>query len=75
MRYRSFDPTADPSSKQWETVKVKQMKAGTLEKFVEHLTPAPTENGDCDPGFFLSFLCTYKSFSTNMEVVDLLMKR
>lgn len=63
------------SFKQWETIKVKQMKAGTLEKLVEYLTPATMECNEFDPGFILAFLCTYKSFATTSEVVELLLSR
>ena len=79
VRYNSF--TSDDSTdgnvsfKQWETVKIKQIKAGTLEKLVEYLTPATMECNEFDPGFLLAFLCTYKSFATTCEVVELMLKR
>jgi len=79
VRYKSNLPNPefaeDLSCKQWEMVKVKQMKAGTLEKLVEHLTPVSIEVHEFDPGFFLAFLCTYKSFTTTKAVVELLLKR
>lgn len=80
VRYKShaledIHQASNFSCKQWEMVKVKQMKAGTIEKLVEHLTPASQEVSDFDPGFFLAFLCTYKSFTTTSAVVDLLLKR
>ncbi|XP_066928042.1 ral guanine nucleotide dissociation stimulator-like 1 isoform X3 [Clytia hemisphaerica] len=80
VRYKSNTPqdlTQNDNNccKQWEMVKVKQMKAGTLEKLVEHLTPVSLEVSEFDPGFFLAFLCTYKSFTTTKAVVDLLLKR
>lgn len=61
--------------KEWETIKVKQLKAATLEKLVEHLTSCTSEAMDWDPGFLMAFLCTYKSFATTDEVVDLLLER
>lgn len=79
VRYHSLTidtPINDSiSCKQWETVKIKQIKAGTLEKLVEYLTPPSIESCEADPGFFLAFLCTYKSFSTTAQVADLLLKR
>ena len=79
VRYKSNTPqdltTTDAVCKQWEMVKVKQMKAGNLEKLVEHLTPVSLEVSEFDPGFFLAFLCTYKSFTTTKAVVELLLKR
>ena len=79
VRYHSL--TSDHSDegnisfKQWETVKIKQIKAGSLEKLVEYLTPATMDANEFDSGFILAFLCTYKSFSATSEVIDLLLKR
>ncbi|XP_065646664.1 ral guanine nucleotide dissociation stimulator isoform X3 [Hydra vulgaris] len=78
VRYRtqvSFDPN-DPNTafKQWEMVKVKQLKAGKIESLIEHMI-LPFEDEDPDPGFILAFLCTYKSFTSTTEVIDLLLNR
>ena len=59
----------------WETLKIRVLKAGTLSKLVEHLTPTQTSVSEEDPGFMLCFLCTYKTFSTTEEVLDLLLER
>ena len=80
LRYHSLKsdgltPDMDLSCKQWETIKTKQIKAGTLQKLVDYLTPPSLETDDSDPGFFLTFLCTYKSFTTTFEVTNLLLKR
>ena len=79
VRYRSHnseDILSDGVAyKEWETIKVKQLKAATLEKLVEHLTSCTSEAMDWDPGFLMAFLCTYKSFATTDEVVDLLLER
>lgn len=79
VRYRSHTledlDEGDLSFKQWETIKVKQIKAASLEKLVEHLTPTSEEETQSDPGFLLAFLCTYKSFSTTTGVIDHMLNR
>lgn len=78
VRYRSsMSPNAERgvSCLLWETLKIRVLKAGTLEKLVEHLTPANESVSEEDPGFFVCFLCTYKTFASTEEVLDLLLKR
>lgn len=48
------------------------MKAGTLEKLVEHLVPAFQGS---DLSYVTIFLCTYRTFTTTQQVLDLLFKR
>ncbi|XP_058380379.1 ral guanine nucleotide dissociation stimulator isoform X2 [Diceros bicornis minor] len=56
----------------YETCKVRTVKAGTLEKLVEHLVPA--FHGS-DLSYVTIFLCTYRAFTTTQQVLDLLFKR
>ncbi|XP_049567719.1 ral guanine nucleotide dissociation stimulator isoform X3 [Orcinus orca] len=53
----------------YETCKVRTVKAGTLEKLVEHLVPAFQES---DLSYVTIFLCTYRAFTTTQRVLDLL---
>ncbi|XP_055988830.1 ral guanine nucleotide dissociation stimulator isoform X3 [Sorex fumeus] len=55
-----------------ETCKVRTVKAGTLEKLVEHLVPAFQGR---DLSYVTIFLCTYRTFTTTQRVLDLLFKR
>ncbi|KAM5259461.1 ral guanine nucleotide dissociation stimulator isoform 3-T3 [Hipposideros larvatus] len=56
----------------YETCKVRTVKAGTLEKLVEHLVPAFQSS---DLSYVTIFLCTYRTFTTTQQVLDLLFKR
>ncbi|XP_033714844.1 ral guanine nucleotide dissociation stimulator isoform X13 [Tursiops truncatus] len=53
----------------YETCKVRTVKAGTLEKLVEHLVPAFQGS---DLSYVTIFLCTYRAFTTTQRVLDLL---
>ncbi|XP_027472103.2 ral guanine nucleotide dissociation stimulator isoform X8 [Zalophus californianus] len=55
----------------YETCKVRTVKAGTLEKLVEHLVPAFQGS---DLSYVTIFLCTYRAFTTTQQVLDLLFK-
>ncbi|KAM5299150.1 ral guanine nucleotide dissociation stimulator isoform 2-T2 [Ctenodactylus gundi] len=55
----------------YETCKVRTVKAGTLEKLVEHLVPAFQGS---DLSYVTVFLCTYRAFTTTQQVLDLLFK-
>uniref|UniRef100_A0A8C6BSC8 Ral guanine nucleotide dissociation stimulator n=1 Tax=Monodon monoceros TaxID=40151 RepID=A0A8C6BSC8_MONMO len=56
----------------YETCKVRTVKAGTLEKLVEHLVPAFQGS---DLSYVTIFLCTYRAFTTTQRVLDLLFQR
>ncbi|XP_059115875.1 ral guanine nucleotide dissociation stimulator isoform X2 [Peromyscus eremicus] len=56
----------------YETCKVRTVKAGTLEKLVEHLVPAFQGS---DLSYVTIFLCTYRAFTSTQQVLDLLFKR
>ncbi|XP_036381981.1 ral guanine nucleotide dissociation stimulator-like isoform X2 [Megalops cyprinoides] len=56
----------------YETCKVRTIKAGTLEKLVEYMVSAFRGN---DSTYVTIFLCTYRSFATTKQVLDLLLNR
>ncbi|XP_064210310.1 ral guanine nucleotide dissociation stimulator-like isoform X2 [Anguilla rostrata] len=56
----------------YETCKVRTIKAGTLEKLVEYMVTAFRGN---DSTYVTIFLCTYRSFATSKQVLDLLLNR
>ncbi|XP_038826792.1 ral guanine nucleotide dissociation stimulator-like [Salvelinus namaycush] len=53
----------------YETCKVRTIKAGTLEKLVEYMV-----RGN-DSTYVTIFLCTYRSFTSTKQVLDLLLNR
>ncbi|NXL41605.1 RGL1 protein, partial [Podilymbus podiceps] len=57
---------------QFETFKIRTIKAGTLEKLVENLL---TAFGDNDFTYISIFLSTYRAFSSTKEVLELLLDR
>lgn len=59
----------------WETTRVRTIKAGTLAKLVEHLSPSNGSLEELDPGYLIAFLSTYRTFAKTAEVVDLLLER
>ena len=56
----------------YETCKVRTIKAGTLERLVEYMVTAFRGN---DSTYVTIFLCTYRSFATARQVLDLLLNR
>ncbi|XP_028850962.1 ral guanine nucleotide dissociation stimulator isoform X2 [Denticeps clupeoides] len=56
----------------YETCKVRTIKAGTLEKLVEYMVSAFKGK---DSTYITIFLCTYRSFATTKQVLDLLLNR
>ncbi|XP_071607464.1 ral guanine nucleotide dissociation stimulator-like 1 [Heliangelus exortis] len=57
---------------QYETCKIRTIKAGTLEKLVENLL---TAFGDNDFTYISIFLSTYRAFASTKEVVELLLDK
>ncbi|XP_069645692.1 ral guanine nucleotide dissociation stimulator-like 1 [Haliaeetus albicilla] len=57
---------------QYETCKIRTIKAGTLEKLVENLL---TAFGDNDFTYISIFLSTYRAFASTKEVLELLLHR
>ncbi|KAM7018751.1 ral guanine nucleotide dissociation stimulator-like isoform 2-T2 [Tautogolabrus adspersus] len=56
----------------YETCKVRTIKAGTLERLVEYMVSAFRGK---DSTYVTIFLCTYRSFASTRQVLDLLLHR
>ncbi|KAM4616689.1 ral guanine nucleotide dissociation stimulator-like isoform 2-T2 [Polymixia lowei] len=56
----------------YETCKVRTIKAGTLERLVEYMVTAFRGK---DSSYVTIFLCTYRSFASTGQVLDLLLNR
>uniref|UniRef100_A0A8C9TUG8 Ral guanine nucleotide dissociation stimulator n=1 Tax=Scleropages formosus TaxID=113540 RepID=A0A8C9TUG8_SCLFO len=56
----------------YETCKVRTIKAGTLDRLVEYMVSAFRGN---DSTYVTIFLCTYRSFATPKQVLELLLDR
>ncbi|XP_067643510.1 ral guanine nucleotide dissociation stimulator-like 1 isoform X2 [Eurosta solidaginis] len=78
VRYHRPTPTANNDSDdeishlEWETVRVRFVKAATLARLVEALA---TDDGELESTFINVFLSTYRTFSTPKEVLSLLIRR
>ena len=57
---------------QWNSQKVRTLRAGTVEKIVEHLAPYGKE---ADVSYRACFLCTFRMFTSIQEVLRLLTER
>ncbi|BES89425.1 Ral guanine nucleotide [Nesidiocoris tenuis] len=57
---------------EWETVKVRLLKAGTLQRLVEALA---TDEGELESTYVNIFLATYRTFATAHQVLTLLLDR
>ncbi|XP_056274581.1 ral guanine nucleotide dissociation stimulator-like [Pseudoliparis swirei] len=56
----------------YETCKVRTIKAGTLERLVEYMVSAFRGK---DSTYVTIFLCTYRSFASTRQVLDMLLNR
>ncbi|XP_034109874.1 ral guanine nucleotide dissociation stimulator-like 1 isoform X1 [Drosophila albomicans] len=79
VRYHRPTPTAsnqdsddEISHLEWETVRVRFVKAATLARLVEALA---TDDGELESTFINVFLSTYRTFSTPKQVLSLLTQR
>ncbi|XP_029959803.1 ral guanine nucleotide dissociation stimulator isoform X2 [Salarias fasciatus] len=63
---------ADAALSLYETCKVRTIKAGTLERLVEYMVSAFRGK---DSTYVTIFLCTYRSFASTKQVLDLLLNR
>lgn len=66
------DSDDDISHLEWETVRVRFVKAATLPRLVEALS---TDDGELESTFVNVFLATYRTFSNTEQIVDLLLQR
>jgi len=57
---------------EWETVRVRFVKAGTLEKLVESLS---SDTGELESTYINVFLATYRTFASAKQVLNLLTER
>uniref|UniRef100_A0A2P2I5J4 Ral guanine nucleotide dissociation stimulator-like n=1 Tax=Hirondellea gigas TaxID=1518452 RepID=A0A2P2I5J4_9CRUS len=67
------DDDDDISHLEWETVRVKFLKAGTIEKLIESL--ASEDTGELESTFVNVFLATFRTFSTSIQVLKLILER
>ena len=66
------DSDDDISHLEWETVRVRFIKAGSLEKLVEALA---SEVGELESTYVNVFLATYRTFASPKQVLNLLLER
>ncbi|XP_055385548.1 ral guanine nucleotide dissociation stimulator isoform X2 [Condylostylus longicornis] len=66
------DSDDEISHLEWETVRVRFVKAASLPRLVEALA---TNDGELESTFIMVFLTTYRTFSNAKEILDLLYKR
>lgn len=57
---------------QWNTCKIRTLRAGVVERLVEHLAPYREE---VDVSYRTCFLCTYRTFTSAATVLRLLRER
>ena len=62
----------DISHLEWETVRVRFIKAGTLEKLVESLA---SDVGELESTYVNVFLATYRTFASPKQILNLLLER
>ena len=62
----------DISHLEWETVRVRFIKAGSLEKLVESLA---SDTGELESTYISVFLATYRTFASPKQVLNLLIER
>ncbi|XP_013396333.1 ral guanine nucleotide dissociation stimulator-like 1 [Lingula anatina] len=57
---------------QWQTQRIRVVKAGTLERLVESLS---SETGELDSSYVNVFLATYRTFASAKQVLQLILDR
>lgn len=62
----------DISHLEWETVRVRFLKAGTLERLIESLS---SDQGELESTFVNVFLATYRTFASSRQVLNLILDR
>ncbi|XP_063234684.1 ral guanine nucleotide dissociation stimulator-like 1 isoform X3 [Bacillus rossius redtenbacheri] len=68
----SSDSDDEISHLEWETVRVRFVKAGSLERLVESLA---TDDGELESTYINVFLTTYRTFASAKQVLTLLLDR
>jgi ral guanine nucleotide dissociation stimulator-like 1 len=56
----------------YSTIKIKQIKCGTIEKLIDNFT---NENGELDSNITNTFLATYRTFTNTEDVLGILFKK
>lgn len=69
---KESDGEDDISHLEWETVRVRFVKAAKLSKLVEALA---TDDGELESTFINVFLATYRTFTQPEKVLELLLQR
>ncbi|XP_063838545.1 ral guanine nucleotide dissociation stimulator isoform X6 [Ostrinia nubilalis] len=72
MQQQQNESDDEISHLEWETVRVRFVKAGTVERLVEALA---TDDGELESTYVNVFLATYRSFAECSRVLDLLLRR
>ena len=72
VHYQSPDNQHTNGHLQWNTQKVRTMQAAIVEKLVEHLAP---RHEQIDVSYRTCFLCTFRTFMTVENVLQLLKER
>ena len=74
VRYRRSVSTesTDEGHLQWNSQKVRTLRAGTVEKIVDNLAPYGKEP---DVSYRTCFLCTFRNFTNVQDVLRLLVER
>ncbi|KAG1673527.1 Ral guanine nucleotide dissociation stimulator-like 1 [Nymphon striatum] len=57
---------------EWETVKLRLIKGGTIEKLIDSLA---SENGELDTSFLTIFMSTFRTFASVSQVLKTLLLR
>ncbi|XP_047357878.1 ral guanine nucleotide dissociation stimulator-like 1 isoform X3 [Vespa velutina] len=68
----SLDSDDEISHLEWETVRVRFLKAGTVQRLVESLA---NDDGELESTYINVFLATYRAFTTPRDVLELLLAR
>ncbi|XP_032677985.1 ral guanine nucleotide dissociation stimulator isoform X3 [Odontomachus brunneus] len=66
------DSDDEISHLEWETVRVRFLKAGTVQRLVESLA---NDDGELESTYINVFLATYRAFTTPRDVLELLLAR
>ncbi|XP_071650262.1 ral guanine nucleotide dissociation stimulator-like 1 isoform X1 [Temnothorax longispinosus] len=66
------DSDDEISHLEWETVRVRFLKAGTVQRLVESLA---NDDGELESTYINIFLATYRAFTSPREVLELLLAR
>ena len=69
---QTLDDEDSISHLEWETVRVRFLKAGTLERLVESLA---SDTGELESTYINVFLATYRTFASPKQVLNLLTER